>query len=150
MIYIWVSVSKYWIIYNHILDYMLLVFQGFSHTIGIIGRVFSVGDGGEREPPFKGDRRTGGWGWVLLKDSLDLLACMCAQSLSRVRLFVTLWTIAHQAPLSMEFSRQGYWLPFPALWDHLDPGIKPMSHVSPALTGGFFTPGKPLGLLRCC
>lgn len=39
---------------------MLLVFQGFSHTIGIIGRVFSVGDGGEREPPFKGDRRTGG------------------------------------------------------------------------------------------
>ena len=35
--------------------------------------------------------------------------------LSRVYLFVTLWTVAHQAPLSMEFSRQKYWsgLPFP-------------------------------------
>ena len=35
---------------------------------------------------------------------------------SRVRLFATLWTMAHQAPLSMEFSRQEYWsgLPFPS------------------------------------
>ena len=40
---------------------------------------------------------------------------MCAQSLSHVRLSATLWTIAHQAPLSMEFSRQEYWhgLPLP-------------------------------------
>ena len=87
-----------------------------------------------------------------MKDSLDLLACMYAQSLSHVGLSVTPWTGAHQVPLSMEFSRRGYWsgLPFAALWDLPNPGIKSMSLVSPALTGGFFTPGKPLGLLRCC
>ena len=39
---------------------------------------------------------------------------MCVKSLSRVRLFTTLWTVARQAPLSMGFSRQEYWsgLPF--------------------------------------
>ena len=42
--------------------------------------------------------------------------CAHAGSLIRVRLFVTLWTVAHQAPLSMGFSRQQYWsgLPFPS------------------------------------
>ena len=81
-----------------------------------------------------------------------LLVCMCAQLLNHVGVSVTPWTRAHQAPLSMEFSRRGYWsgLPFPALWDLPDSGIKPTSLVSPALTGRFFTPGKPLGLLRCC
>ena len=51
------------------------------------------------------------------------------KSLSRVRLFVTLWTVAHQAPLSMEFSRQEYWsgLPFPSPGDLPDPGIEPRS-----------------------
>ena len=45
---------------------------------------------------------------------------------SRVQLLVTLWTVAHQAPLSMGFSRQEYWsgLPFPSPGDLLDPGIK--------------------------
>ena len=49
--------------------------------------------------------------------------------LSSVRLFVTLWTVAHQAPLSMEFSRQEYWsgLPFPSPGDLPNPGIKPRS-----------------------
>ena len=49
--------------------------------------------------------------------------------LSRVRLFVTLWTVAHQAPLSMGFSRQEYWsgLPFPSPGDLPDAGIKPRS-----------------------
>ena len=48
---------------------------------------------------------------------------------SRVQLFVTLWTIAHQAPLSVEFSRQEYWngLPFPSLGDLSDPEIEPRS-----------------------
>ena len=48
------------------------------------------------------------------------------QSLSRVLLFATLWTVAHQAPLSMGFSRQEYWsgLPFPYLGDLPDLGIK--------------------------
>ena len=49
---------------------------------------------------------------------------MCAQSLSCVRLFVTPWTVAHQAPLSMGFSRQEYWsgLPFPPLGIFLTQG----------------------------
>ena len=48
-------------------------------------------------------------------------------SLSRVQLFVTPWTVAHQAPLSMGFSRQGYWsgLPFSSPGDLPDPGIEP-------------------------
>ena len=57
-------------------------------------------------------------------------ACFVAQSC----LFVTTWTVACQAPLSMEFSRQEDWsgLPFPPPGDLPDPGIKPMS---PALAG---------------
>ena len=51
------------------------------------------------------------------------------KSLSHVRLFVTPWTVAHQAPLSMGFSRQEYWsgLPFPSPGDLPDPGIEPRS-----------------------
>ena len=64
--------------------------------------------------------------------------CDCLQVLSHfspVRLFSTPWTIAHQAPLSMGFSRQAYWngLPFPSTGDLPDPGIKPTSLVSLAL-----------------
>ena len=52
--------------------------------------------------------------------------------LSHVQLFVTPWTAARQAPLSMEFSRQEYWsgLPLPAPGDLPDSGIKPESCVS--------------------
>ena len=72
----------------------------------------------------------------------------CAQLLSCVWLCVTPWTVSLQAPLSMGFSRQEYWigLPFPSPGDLLDPGIKPMSLESPTLAGGFFTTvplGKP-------
>ena len=71
-----------------------------------------------------------------------LLVCVCAQSC------LTPWTVAHQAPLSMEFSRQEYWngLLFPSPGDLPRPGIKPMSPMSPALVGRSFTtvpPGKP-------
>ena len=54
------------------------------------------------------------------------------KSLSRVRLFATPWTVAHQAPQSMEFSRQEHWngLPFPSAEDFPNPGIEP---GSPAL-----------------
>ena len=57
------------------------------------------------------------------------------------RLFATLWTVAHQAPLSMGSSRQEYWggLPFSPSGDLPDPGIKPVSLASPALAGRFFT-----------
>ena len=60
---------------------------------------------------------------------------------SSVQLFVTPWTIACQAPLSMGFSRQEYWsgLPHPPPGDLLRPGIKPASLRSPALADGFFT-----------
>ena len=52
-----------------------------------------------------------------------------------VRLFVTLWTVARQAPLSMGLPRQDYWsrLPFPSPGDLPNPGIKPTSPTSPAL-----------------
>ena len=68
--------------------------------------------------------------------------CLCVLShLSRVWLCVTLWTVAHQAPLSMGFSRQEYLsgLPCPSPGDLPDPGIKPTSLMSPAWAGGFFT-----------
>ena len=67
--------------------------------------------------------------------------CVCACTLSHVQLFVTLWTVACQAALSMGLSRQEYWsgLPFPMSGDLPDPGIEPASPMSPALAGGFFT-----------
>ena len=48
---------------------------------------------------------------------------------SRVQLSVTLWTVAHKAPMSMEFSRQKYWsgLPVPSPGDLPDPGMEPRS-----------------------
>ena len=51
---------------------------------------------------------------------------------SAVSYSVILWTVASQAPLSMEFSRQEYWsgLPFPTPGDLLDPGVKPSSLIS--------------------
>ena len=67
-------------------------------------------------------------------------ACMPTQ-FSCVWLFVTLWTVAYQAPLSMGFSRQEYWsgLPCPSPGDLPNPGIEPTSLNSPALAGRFFT-----------
>ena len=63
-----------------------------------------------------------------LSSNLPLRACMLSR-FSHVQLFVTLWTVAHQAPLSMGFSRQEYWseLPFPSLGDLPNPGIEPRS-----------------------
>ena len=64
---------------------------------------------------------------------------------SRVWLFVTPRTVAHQTPLSMECSRQEYWnrFPFPPPGDLPNPGIKPASLASPALTDRFFTTEPP-------
>ena len=66
------------------------------------------------------------------------------KSLSHVQLFATLWTVAHQAPLSMGFTRQEYWsgLPFPSPGDFPNPGIEPRS---PTLQADALTsepPGK--------
>ena len=72
--------------------------------------------------------------------TLTILCNVCM--LSHVRLFVTPWTVAHQAPLSMGFSRQEYWsgLPFPSPGVLSDSGIEP---TSPALVGEFFTTAPP-------
>ena len=58
-----------------------------------------------------------------------------AQLFSHIQLFATLRTVAHQAPLSMGFFRQEYWsvLPYPPLGDLPNPGIKPISPVSPSI-----------------
>ena len=63
------------------------------------------------------------------------------KSLSRVRLFATLWTVVHQAPPSMGFPGQEYWrgLPFPSPGDLPGPEIESLSLMSPGLAGGFFT-----------
>ena len=62
--------------------------------------------------------------------------------------FETLWTVAHQAPLSMRFSRQEYWsgLPFPSPGDLPNPGIEPRSPTLQADTLTSEPPGKPLKL----
>ena len=65
---------------------------------------------------------------------------MCTCMLSPARLLVTPRTAAHQAPLSMGFSRQEYWsgLPFPPPGDLPDPRIEPTSLMSSAFVGRFF------------
>ena len=72
------------------------------------------------------------------------------KSFIRFRLFATPWTLAHQAPPSMGFSRQEYWsgLPFPSPGDLPNPGIKPRS---PTLRSDVLTsepPGKPLKIVK--
>ena len=68
--------------------------------------------------------------------SVFVLSCFI-----HIQLFATLWTVAHWAPLSMGFSRQEYWSGLPCLppGDLLNPRIEPMSLISAALAGGFFT-----------
>ena len=65
--------------------------------------------------------------------------------LSQVQLFVTPWTVAHKAPLSIEFSRQEYWigLPCPSPGDLPDPGIKPKSPALQADALPSEPPGNP-------
>ena len=70
---------------------------------------------------------------------------MKVKSLNRVQLFATPWTVAHQVPPSMEFSRQQYWsgLPFPSPGDLPDPGIEPGSPTLQADALPSEPPGKP-------
>ena len=73
---------------------------------------------------------------------------MCAQLISQVWLFVTPWTVASQAPLSMEFSRLEYWrgLPFLLQEIFLTQGSNPCLLASPVLAGRFF-PTETLGII---
>ena len=70
----------------------------------------------------------------------------CAKSLSCVRLFATPWTAAHQAPLSMGFSRQEYWsgLPCPPPGDLPNPGVEPRSPALQVDSLPSKPPGKPM------
>ena len=68
-----------------------------------------------------------------------IINSLCVLShFSHVQLFATLWTVAHQAPLSMGFSSQEYWngllCPLPGALP--DPGIEPTSSVAPSLEAG--------------
>ena len=75
--------------------------------------------------------------------------CVCAcYSLNHAQLFATPWTVAHQSPLSMGFSRQEYWsgLPFPPPGDLANPRIEPKS---PALQADSFL-SEPPGKLSFC
>ena len=86
----------------------------------------------------------------LVKDSVCertfIYTQLCACMLSHIQLFVTPWTVARQASLSMGFPRQECWngLPFPSPGDLPDPGIEP---ASPALAGECFSTVPP-GHLR--
>ena len=82
----------------------------------------------------------GSWEGNVLISSYQVHACVLSH-FSCVRLSVTPSTVACQAPLSMGFSRPEYWsgLPCPPPRDLPNPGIKPVSIMSPALPGGFFT-----------
>ena len=89
----------------------------------------------------------------LLKSILTYLTTvlMCVL-VTRVQLFVTPWTVACQAPPSMEFSRQEYWsdLPFPSPGDLLNSEIE---HRSPSLQADSLQsepPGKPLSYISLC
>ena len=79
--------------------------------------------------------------WGRESSEASFCACCKLSHFSCVQLFVTLWTVAHRAPLSMGFSRQEYWsgLPCLPLGDLPNPGIETASCPSPVLTGRVFT-----------
>ena len=77
-----------------------------------------------------------------VQEARDVYMCACMLNhFSHVQFFVTLWTIAHQSPLFMGFSRQEYWSGWlcPAPEDLPNPKMEPKSLMSPALAGSFFT-----------
>ena len=87
------------------------------------------------------------WNYLSFGKGEFHLPSVCS-SVQLCRLFVTPWTVAHQAPLCMGFPRQEHWsvLPCPPPGDLPNPGLGPTSLVSPALPGGLFTTapsGKP-------
>jgi len=78
-------------------------------------------------------------GSINVRSSWLVCVCVCVHACCHVQLFATPWTVAHQVPLSMEFSKLEYWstLPFPSLRD-LSSWHRGRTQ-SLALTGGFFT-----------
>ena len=104
-----------------------------------------------------------GWGWGSFSTTLFAFFCFLLVTLPTTPKFcgglipqlcptlVTLWTVAHQVPLSWDFSRQEYWrgLPFPIPWDLPNPGIEPRSPTLQADSLPSEPPGKPLLGPRC-
>ena len=95
--------------------------------------------------------------WKCVGGSRRPCLCVCCY-FCHIRLYVTLWTVAHEAPLSMGFSWQEYWsgLPYPPPGDCSGLGIKPASFMSLASSGWFFTtsttweaPCKFIGFKYC-
>ena len=87
------------------------------------------------------------FGTITLKSAANILHrvfCFCFRSLNCVRLFVTPWTVTHQAPLSMGFSSQEYWsqFPFPSPGIFPTQGSNPISCIS-CIAGWFFTTELP-------
>ena len=82
---------------------------------------------------------------IQLSIFLSVAVKVKVKSLSRIQLFATPWTIAYQAPLSMEFSREEYWsgLPFPSQGELPDPGIERRSPALQAEVLPSEPPGKP-------
>ena len=87
---------------------------------------------------------------LYLGQCIFLLLISWWKSLSCVWLFVTPWTVAHESPLSMGFSRQEYWsgLPCPPPGDLPDPGIEPRSPALQADSLSSESPGKPSFFLK--
>ena len=104
-----------------ILDYQFL---SLGHSLIPLGQFMNL---------FAGSQR--------ISNSLVMEFTIHAKSLSHVQLFVTPWTVAHQAPLSRGFSRQEHWsgLPCPPPGDLTDTGMEPVCLKSPALSGRCFT-----------
>ena len=84
---------------------------------------------------------TQGLPWFVDSSLQSLPSLIDVRALSHVWLFVTPWTVAHLAPLTMGFSRQESWsvLPFPIPGNLPNPGLEPESLSSPVLAGGFVT-----------
>ena len=139
--------SLYWICYNtaFLCFFFLFVFFFFG-SWGILDLSSLTRD--QTPTPFFGTHNLNHW---TAKEALEIIlgfsqksyekrVCVLRRSVTSD--FATIWNVACQAPLSMRFSRQEYWsgLPFPPPEGLLDLRIKlPISPVSPALAGRFFT-----------
>ena len=102
--------------------------------------VFSVWFLRKKNRPYPSPSKASGDAAFLHHPIFSLHACVLS-CFSRVQLFVTPRTVAHQSPLSVGFSRQEYWrgLSFPPPGNLPNPRIEPTSFPSPELAGGFFT-----------
>ena len=105
----------------------------FTHTKCPGLRFVALGRGPEPRPVLSPRQ------WYPIR--LFLVVCTCAKSIQLCPTLCDPRTAACQAPLSMEFSRQGYWSGLPCCppGDLPNPGIKPACLMSPALAGRFFT-----------